>query len=440
MRVFLYFFAVSLLMICILTVPVFAQKCEAEYETITALRKPIAGSYNQWDAVYGVMEHVERFVSGVLSADDNNVVVAGELRAQEGADPDLILAEFDRRGRVVWEIVHKIKRIEHVKEILILDKGYLVVADQKKKRKGTQIWLGFFDLKGRLSHEQVIGESAYSLSVGDLSKAQEGSGFVMVAAAHGRGGQSSGQTIFYRLNKKGAVISHRVYLPGVETEAYNIADLRHGSYLLSGYIRIEDGRKAGWVMKIEGDGRVAWQRQYSRGLFAKIIKAQDYIDDYIVTIGDAEPSDRQNRATWVMLLNEENGDIGWQRYYKGGFDYYARDIIAHDDGQISLLIDARNPPKQENAEYGRVLTLSPRGVILLSNSYYNGRGGYAVDMLLGPNQERILVGSSRIAHVIENENDPDDTRVELSLEGWVVAGAPVEPYDDPCVQAYSFLP
>lgn len=416
-----------------------AQQCEAAYETITALRKPIVGSYNHWDAVYGEMDSIEGFVGGVLNA-NKNVVAAGELRAYAGADPDLILVEFDRRGRVVWEAVHKIKALEKVKKIMILDDGYLIIAQQKNGRKGGEVFLGFYDQKGGLRRKQVVADDKYDLSFGDLIKAQDGDGYVLAVFAKGRAMNSTGQTSIYKLDKRGRVVSSKTYLPGIESRPSNITTLSKERYLVSGYIRTEDGRKAGWLMVIENDGRVAWQRPYARGLFAKITKAQSFIQNYIITIGDAEPSNRKNRAVWVMLINEETGDIGWQRYYKGDFDFYGRDVIAHSDGQISLLIDARNPPKQDKEEYARVLTLSPRGVILLSNSYYNGKGGHALDMLLGPNQERILVGSSDIAHLTENEANPEDIMIEISPEAWVVAGSPVEPYDDPCVQSYSFLP
>ncbi len=425
-----------------LAAPATAQKCDPDYEVIIKLRKPEIGSYNLWDAIYGEKTKTERFASGVTNA-AGNVVVAGERSPHEGGERVIILAEFDRRGRVVWERESQIKNLEKITVFLRSESGYIVVADRKEGERKHQIWLGFFDQAGALVKEKTIRDKDFDLFSHDMIISNEGKGYLLAASARGRGYESLSYAILYKLNSRGHVTSDKAYLPGLENRILGLAPQDGKFYIATGYTRMDDGRKAGWALKLNEKGAILWQRQYPRGLSAKIKASADYTytKPYFVAVGDAEPSDRKNKAGWVMMLNGDNGDIGWQRYYTGDFDFHGRDILTHSDGQISVLLDGENPPRQDNLEYARVLTLSPRGVVLLSDTYFNGKGAGAYRMFLGPNQERILAGHSDVLYQVENMDDPQgEAYVENSREGWVVAGSPAEPYDDPCVQPYSFIP
>ncbi len=417
-----------------------AQKCDPDYEAITHLRKPEIGSYNMWDAVYGELALTERFTAGVVSV-SKNVVVVGERFAYEDGDMTIIMTELDRRGRIIWEQAHKVKGIRKITTFLKDKDGYIVVADQKTDKGKHHVWIGFFDLMGGLTKEKTVSDKKFDLYSNDMILMEDGKTYMLAAFAQGRGYESAGSAIIYKLNHKGDAITDRAYAPGLENRILGLARVDKNHYVAAGYLRAEDGRKVGWVLKLDEKGAIIWQRQYPRGLAAQVRGVADYTDQYIVTIGDAEPSDRKNRAGWVMLLDGNEGDIGWQRYYKGEFDFQGRDILTHDDGLVSVLLDAENPPGQEELEYARVLTLSPRGVILISDSYYNAEGAGAYDLFLGPNQERILAGTSDMVYRHEDPEDPEaEVKIERSKEGWIVAGAPAEPYDDPCVQSYSFLP
>ncbi|GJL85064.1 MAG: hypothetical protein DHS20C02_08390 [Micavibrio sp.] len=417
-----------------------AQKCNADFEVITRLRKPEIGSYNMWDTVYGLRADIERFVGGVASVSKNAVVV-GERYFEEGAEITLVMAELDRRGRVVWEKAHEVKGLRKIVKFLPDKNGYVVVADQKEGKSKDRIWIGFFDLNGGLVKTKTISDKKFNLFAQDMIASHDEKGFVLAATAQGRGYESGGYAILYRLNAKAQVIADRAYMPGLENRILGLSRSEGPYYIATGFIRSEDGRKTGWALKLDSDNAIVWQRQYPRGLAAQIQASADYQDPYFVVIGDAEPSDRKNRAGWVMLLSSEDGSVGWQRYYTGTLDFHGRDVFAHDDGQLSVLLDAEKPPGVDELEYARVLTLSPRGVLLLSDTYYHAEGTGAYDLFLGPNQERILAGYSDMVYRDEDPEHPEeDVRISRSREGWVVAGAPAEPYNDPCIQSYDFIP
>lgn len=421
--------------------PAAAQKCTADYEVINYLRKPEIGSYNVWDTIYGERVPLEEFTSGLKAVEGGNVVVAGARRGYEEGDARVLLMEIDRRGRSVWEQTHVVEHLRNVKLILHDKSGYIVMGDQKSGKKNTRVWIGFFDAKGNFLRSKTVSDPKGDLYGHSLIRDMDGKGLVLAASMKGRGDDSRGRAVIYRLNSKGDVVSKRSYAPGLENAILSLT-IQDGTYYIgAGYSRVEDGRKAGWVIKMNKDGNIIWQRQYPRGLLGSLNVAVDYTDKFIVVAGEAEPSDRKNRAGWVMMLDGDNGDIAWQRYYTGAHDFAAKDLIAHDDNQISVLLDAQNPGKEESPEYARILTLSPRGEILLSDSYYNAVRARGADLFLGQNSERIIAGYSDVAYIEEDPEDPGaEPKKVVSREGWVLAGAPAEPYNDPCFQSYSFIP
>jgi hypothetical protein len=153
-----------------------------------------------------------------------------------------------------------------------------------------------------------------------------------------------------------------------------------------------------------------------------------------------------------MVVDSSSGNLGWQRYYASpDLGYIGRDVLAADDGLISVLIDGDKPMGEKIADEGsdtilrehvRVLTLNPRGSVFANDAYFNGDAVDAYQMLFGPNLERILIGASDVEYVIEDPEAAEGVEPEkiLSQEAWLTAATATDPYDDPCVQAVRVLP
>ena len=476
--------------IAILPVSAWAQDtaCQMDYELIFELREAEFGSYNMWDAVGGSQDKLERFKSGLVP-DSGNTLVAGEQAAFEDGPPDLLLTEFDRRGRIAWEKALPVKDLEAVVKILPAKEGYVVVANKSVKDRRS-IWLGFIDAEGKLKSEQAIRSPSGSLQAHDMIVARDvGKGYVLAASHEGKSPARNIHSILYYLDRNGKVILDHGYEPGSENRILGIDPTGKDEYLATGYIYAEDGRKAGWIMKLANDGSIEWQRQYSRGRAAELAAATDFLGKFIAVTGTAEAAKRgSEKAGWLMVIGAANGEIGWQRYYTGGHDYEGRDIMANEEGLISVMLQGIAPsgpkkmaqdrvlekayaervksakkgekieplklPKKE--DFVRLMTVNPRGGVFISDEYFNGEGAQAWQMILGPVGERILIGESKMLYQIETpvmgplappkpgkpaEEKPEtEAEEKRTLDGWVAAAAAIEPYEDPCIEPYSFLP
>jgi hypothetical protein len=427
-------------------------RCVVDYELIFNLKSSAQGSYSIWDSTHGQQEKQEKYTAAVL-AGTHGVVTAGMRFTHEGGEKDLILTEFDRRGRVAWEKEHKIAGLLDVVKMLPREKGYMVLANRKTSKNKADIWIGFFDEKGEKTSEQSIRESAGNLSAQDIIPLRgDQKGYFLAAAFEGTGTDKRKFARLYHLNTKAAAVKKYSYITGLENRILGLAAPGGADYIAAGYSLGEDGRKNGWVLKFDDEGNIIWQRQYPRGRSAQLSQVADLMGRFVVVAGDTEPASgaRQYKdAGWLMVLDGSNGNIGWQRYYTGDTVYHARDLMTTKDGLISLLL-ATGPSVHEDPAgdtetegYARLLTINPRGGLFISDEYFNGTGAYPERMIEGSVGERIIIGSTDMIYEIEGIKTAQETiepKTVHTREGWIAAAVAAEPYEDPCLEPYNFLP
>lgn len=437
------FYRVVLCLALLWPLPAAAQSCDPVRESITDLNFPAFGSYYVWDASYGSKDAQESFGTGML-ARNGNVIAAGE-RIDANGKITLIIVEFDRRGRPVWEVSRDLKGLQNVVKIMPRKGGFLVLANQEESKGRSRAWFGFFSEEGKFVREKTVRDNAFSLTAHDMTESFDGKSYLLATTAK-RTGSASGYSLLYWLDREGGVKADKAYMPGLENALYGVAAMEDGGYVAAGMMEGERGRKTGWAIRIDHEGNIIWQRQYPRGLAAKMNDVIRFGPDILI-VGEAVTADRGKRAGWLMLL-AGSGEIGWQKFYRSDFDVSARRVLAHKDGQISLLLGLENPPLQNEKDtallknkkiaYPRVLTLTPRGEVLVTDPYFQAEGSGGTDMFFGPNDERVLAGYADVAYNVEHTDvqgpGVNATEVQVSRNAWVVAGAPADAYMDPCVK------
>jgi len=442
-----YFVKALIIFTCILMLPslAVAQRCDIDEEAIFKLRKADIGAYAIWDGLHGHDSKDQRYAAGVLQG-NGHVFAVGSVDALGMPNPEMVLSEVDRRGRIVWENKRKIKGLEAVLSAVRFKDDVIVMARVLERRDRYALWVGFFNARGALRHEKVFRHRNGSLMNGSITPTHSGKSLVMVVGVADKRAGAPDFSEFYRLNSKGAVISKRAFNPGPDNGLSKIIHSDDGQYYAMGYIKNARARKTGWLLKVDDKGGIVWQRQYPRGIGADIIGADMLVDGSIVTIGNALPAREDSmKAGWAMRVDRDNGAVMWQRYFTGDLDYSAKGVMANDDGVISVLLDAKPvagiemEDDEDSKDFARLVTLNPRGVIFDSQAYFQGEIADAYDMILGPARERILIGASRILHrkdgavvSVGDEKDVDVGSAQRRYSGWILAAPAVDAYDDPC--------
>ncbi|MCB1784244.1 MAG: hypothetical protein KDI13_09635 [Alphaproteobacteria bacterium] len=408
--------------------------CNPPYEAVTTLFYPDLGSYNLWDTVYGEGARSEVFRSVVLAADDE-VLAAGEVRSNPEMGARLILVKLDLRGRAVWEKYQAISGLQQVIKILSYGEGYVVLANVLGADGKGGLWLGFLNAQGELQDEKVIWHKALGLKAADIAVRPDGQGMAVVASAEMRVGVDAKaplerQAYVYLLDAKGNVVRDRSYVPGGSNEILGIsalpADPQDGSgagYAVAGYFVNDAGKKMGWTARLDLDGALVWQRQYSRGLGLQAQKIVPYLGRYMLVFGDVLPADGGRAGSWLGLLDALSGEVRWERFFRGrgaDHDYFARDLYVRSDRLISLMMMVQVVPQPEvddapgdaegqesafenealpeNMSYVHVLTLTPRGDIIGGDAYFHGQKVEAYQMVEGAYGARLITGYSDVPY------------------------------------------
>ncbi len=402
--------------------------CSVTYELIFNMDKPPYASYTMWDAVYGEMDWQEKFTSG--AAQDNGFVVAAGERVIAG-EPDvkLLLVEFEPRGRVSWQQEHVVRGLRSVKKMLRVPGGFLVLGGKEDKSRDS-VWLGFFDGAGKLMDEQTIADPQGDLQPEDIILAASGKGFLLSASMR-KDNITSG--VLFKLDEKGKPFTRSALRPGLDNRLLSLAPGAGNTVMASGFLRGDDGRLTGWLVQLDANGDIIWQRQYPRGSAAQVNAAAPVGKDYILAAGQTTPAGYGNDAGWSMLVDAADGDIIWQRYYTGEIHYAGRAVIPGANGTASILLGGRKPDKtgDDVQSYARILTLAPRGQLLVSEEIFSGEGAHAVQMIAGNLGERIVFGDSEKLYSLEAKPG-EEPNLKRSLEGWVSVLGAMESYKDPC--------
>lgn len=416
-----------------------AQNCTIDYELIFKMSDPFVGSYNVWDTLYGEQDTNERFKSGVFEK-GGWLIAAGERAKKDGDEIDLTLVALGRRGRKHWEKVHTVKGLYEVKKIIAEGDGFIVLGNVKNAKGKEQVWLGFIAKDGSLTGQKIMKDKHSGMVGTDIIRAHDGKNFMLATQFLSPDEGRLPHSAVHKITPKGVVKFGPAFLPGAENRIESLQAADKDYYIAVGYIRTAKGRKAGWIMRLNEQAGVDWQRQYPRGRGSELVSSAHLSGDIIVTTGKAYPAlgSDQNVAGWVMAVGVENGDIGWQRYYTGDIHYSAEDVLINDDGMISVLLDGSPSPDKEQ-DYVRLLTINPRGQLFISNEYFNGEGADGHEIIRSPSGERVILGATKMKYTIEGPT-LEEPEIKRSQEGWVLVAEAAEPYIDPCIQPFAAVP
>lgn len=406
--------------------------CRFIPEQIVTLPDAKIGSYNIWTGLYGEQDLKEEFATGFYK-DKWRTIVLGTSADDRSEEKTLVLAEFDRRGRTVYVHEYDVQGVLSPVKLIPTHEGHFWGLINARINNDHFLMLIEFDDQGQILSERRIKDKAGNLTGYDLIPIDGGKSYMLSATIQQKSKVSGvvAQARIYILNNKGNTITSRTFNTGAGNALFSLTSLDNDYVLATGYALNSVGRKTAWAMGVDHKGAVLWQQDYPRGQGAEIVAATPYKKGQAALIGTAKAAGGEKKAAWVMMINDASGDVLWQRYYTGEHSYEGRDITMSSDGVITVVANALSDEENDLQSFVRVLTINSTGQLRHSDEYFNGHGASAYQIATGPAQERILMGKTLTPYQLEQEADPVPETF-TTLDGWVVVGAPPDPYDDPC--------
>ncbi len=414
-----------------------AQSCGITPEVIITLRDYYEGNYNVWDHVYGE-KHMERFMDAI-ELPNNNIVAAGYTFPNgRPRETKPLLINITRRNHMVWENRHDgFSDNVTVNKLRARDGGYLVFGNSSGKQ-GSEIWLGYYSEKGELEKQVVISDPDYSLFIEDVTDPAKGDGYVLAVRAADKKHRGREHGVIYLISKEGKVSWKRSYKPGINNRFNGIATVYDESgipyYIAVGSFDVDSYRRSGFIVAVDEKGRLAWSEQYLRGLSASFRAVAPVTDGDFVVIGDVEPLESDyKQSAWVMRVETESGDAQWERFVAvRNYEVSGREVIGYKDGRIVAGLETVtiSDDGKDRPEMVRLLTLTPRGVIIQDEPYLEGKSVRMRELKLNNKQHRMIIGYARQSFKADNEDNPYNYRTD---DGWIIFAPSLDPYRDPCI-------
>lgn len=134
-----------------------------------------------------------------------------------------------------------------------------------------------------------------------------------------------------KLNSEGTVCWQKTYGGTGDDRACSIQQTRDGGYIVAGYTASfgAGGYDDFWVLKLESDGTISWQKRYSDTIDDLASSVQQTRDGGYIVAGYSVAAGGYD--LWVLKLNS-NGTVAWQKTYGGTVWDYATSIQQTSDG------------------------------------------------------------------------------------------------------------
>ena len=174
-----------------------------------------------------------------------------------------------------------------------------------------EAWVLKLNADGSVAWQKTYAGSA------EASSAQQTAdgGFIVV----GEGDVNSDDWVL-KLNADGSPVwrkTYGVFLGGYDQSVHQTAD---GGYVVAGTTyNFGPSENDAWVLKLNADGSVAWQKSYGGSREDRAHSIQQTADGGFIIAGLTLSFGAGNYDAWVLKLNAD-GSIAWQKTY-GGSQY-----------------------------------------------------------------------------------------------------------------------
>lgn len=170
-----------------------------------------------------------------------------------------------------------------------------------------------------------------------------------------------------KLGDDGSIVWQNTYGGGSHDFGQSLVPTQDGGCVVGGYTTsFGAGANDMWVLKLAADGTVEWQKTYGGPLNDYLFAVEQTSDGGYLLVGRTESTGAGSYDAWVLKLNSD-GTIVWQKTYGGGGIEYAR--AAHEVSFGGYVVAGYSDSFGAGGYDFWVLRLNPDGTIAWQKTY-----------------------------------------------------------------------
>ena len=305
--------------------------------------------------------------NSIVATSDGGYAVVGYTNSKGQGRSDFLVMKLDKNGKKVWEKTFGGKRYDVAKSVINTTDGGLLVTGETKSKGfgGLDVWLIKLNANGDLMWEKNYG-SKKSDFLASFVSVTRGADDGFVVAGHSRAKNIGGYDIFIiKFDNDGKKVWEKTYGNLSDDFASSIITTPHGGYVLAGNTRSTvDGEFKFWFLQLDKNGSLVMERILPDGEVANSIVATS--DGGYAVAGNSRTGSGESNM-WIMKI-DANLDVVWQKMINA-FSYdYANTIIETFDE--NLIISGFSLQKKGDKNYNFLMhKLNRNGEIIWTKNF-----------------------------------------------------------------------
>jgi hypothetical protein len=268
---------------------------------------------------------------GVVAGSDGGYLIAGLTNSSGAGKNDVWIIKLDDDGSIAWQKTFGGVRNEEPRSVQATsDGGYVVAGPTNSFGAGANdMWVLKLDAAGDIQWEKTYGGPK-----ADVAHAiqQTSDGGYIVAGFTMSFGAGSRDYFVVKLDSDGAVEWQRSYGGAKDDVIRFVKQVSDGGYIVAGFTHSFGTSGDIMLIKLDPVGNVEWQKRYGGAAFEEVSTILEVSGGYIVM----EQSRSFSKSTngWVFKIDTD-GNIIWQKTVGGGnFDELSAAQLTPDGGFI----------------------------------------------------------------------------------------------------------
>lgn len=271
------------------------------------------------------------YAQSVTTTSDGGYCFSGVRGSGGGSGGDPWIVQVDAGGAIQWDRTFDSEGLAVPSTILGTDDGGCFLAGHRATGSDwRRAWLVDLDADGEVQWERTL-DTGTTDRVWSAVPA-ETRGYLLAGDTEGKGDERDAWVV--KVNEEGALQWERSYGGDRDERALTVVGTADGGVCVAGetYSRASSGRDA-WLLKADAEGRRQWDEVYDSGdLVASIATTGDggYVLAGMSTDGETTSNDG-----WVATVAADRS-VRSQRTYSGDGDDEFASVLAADDGGYLL--------------------------------------------------------------------------------------------------------
>jgi len=310
------------------------------------------------------------YASSVQQTSDGGHIVAGKTGSFGAGAGDAWVLKLNADGAVSWQKAYGGWNADEVSSVRqTSDGGYIVAGTTYSFGAGNgDVWVLKLNVNGGVAWEKAYG-GTFKDSGTSIQQTTDG-GYI-VAGLTSSFGAGWDDLWVMKLDVNGNITWQKAYGGTLWDGASSIQQTNDGGYIVTGWYSLGTGNSDLWALKLSADGTVVWEKAYGGGAIDDAFSIQQTSDGGYIVAGETGSFGSGNNDLWAMKLSSD-GIVIWEKAYGDIWDDWASSIQQTNDG--GYIVAGWTDSFGSGLYDVWVIELSAEGAIVWQKAY-GGTGG-----------------------------------------------------------------